>query len=81
MPRTQFFYHEKGNHDETWYYLCKDENGQAYIEHEFSAGPGNGSVEIGDPTRMSVQQFLESGQGTAQNNLLQLIATLLPDAD
>jgi hypothetical protein len=77
MARHQFYYHEKGNHNETWHYLCKDEYGRAYVETETSAGQGAG-MEIGEPHRRSVQEFLASGQGTAQENLLKLIATLIP---
>jgi hypothetical protein len=78
MARTPFYYHEKGNHDERWYYLCRDDNGKAYIESEFSPGPGRGNEDIG-PTSMSVLDFLASGQGTAQDKLLQLIASIIPE--
>jgi hypothetical protein len=80
MPRVQFYYHEKGNHDETWHYLCKDQHGRAYVETERSAGdPKRGSMEVGAPACRTIQEFLESGQGSAQNDLLSLIATLVPD--
>lgn len=76
MARKQFYYHEKGNHEETWYYLAQDVNGRAVVEREFSGAPGSGQVDIGTPTRMSVVEFLTGGQGTAQDNLLRLIGTL-----
>ena len=77
MARVQFYYHEKGNHDETWHYLCKDERGRAFVETETSAGPGRGDMEIGKPPLRSVQEFLASGQGTAQDNLLELMGKLV----
>lgn len=72
--RIRFFYHEKGNHDETWHYLCVGDSGEMHVETEYSAGPGRGSGEITKPYRRSVGEFLESGQGTAQDNLLKLLA-------
>lgn len=76
MPRKQFYYHEKGNHSETWYYLARDPSGLAVVEREFSGGLGSDDMEVGRPTRMSVSDFLSSGAGTAQDNLLRLIGTL-----
>jgi hypothetical protein len=76
MSRTQFYYHEKGNHSETWYYLTRDARGHGIVEREFSGGLGSDDMEVGAPTRMSVSEFLASGSGTAQDNLLRLIGTL-----
>ncbi len=73
MERVQFFYHEKGNHDETWHYLCVEEAGEMFVETEYSAGPGRGSGEITKPNRQSIDEFLASGHGTAQNNLRTLL--------
>lgn len=71
--RFQFYYHEKGNHDETWHYLCIAENGAMHVESEFSSGPGRGSGEITGPQRRTIEEFFASGQGTAQSNLKQLL--------
>lgn len=36
--KKQFFHHEKGNHDETWYYLARDtETGKVFIIHAWAA--------------------------------------------
>lgn len=72
--RIQFYYHEKGNHDETWHYLCISDDGVLHVETETSAGPGRGSGEITNPWARSVDEFLASGQGTAQSNLRELLA-------
>ena len=72
--RVRFYYHEKGNHDETWHYLCVSEAGEMHVETEFSSGPGHGSGEIGRPTRRSIEEFMASGRGTAQDNLQKLLA-------
>jgi len=72
--RIRFFYHEKGNHDETWHYLCVNDAGEMHVETEYSAGSGRGSGEITEPHRRSIEQFMESGRGTAQDNLRKLLA-------
>ena len=74
MARTRFYYHEKGNHDETWHYLCDGSNGEQYVETEYSAGPGRGSGEITGPVRRSIEVFFASGEGTAQANLRKILA-------
>lgn len=74
MERVRFFYHEKGNHDETWHYLCVEPDGGLHVESEYSAGPGRGSGEITEPIRRSIEEFLASGDGTAQSNLRDLLA-------
>jgi len=76
MARVQFYYHEKGNHSETWYFLSRDADGRGIVEREFSGGLGSDDMEVGPPTRMSISEFLVSGSGTAQDNLLRLIGTL-----
>lgn len=76
MARKQFYYHEKGNQEENWYYLAQDVNGRAVVEHEFSGAPGRGNEEIGAPTRITLADFLQQ-KGTAQDNLLKLISTIL----
>jgi hypothetical protein len=77
MARVRFYYHEKWSHDETWYYLNKGPDGRAFVEREFSAGRGD--MEVKGPERMEILDFLASGQGSAQYDLLQLIGTLVPD--
>ena len=72
--RIRFFYHEKGNHDETWHYLFVGDSGELHVETEYSAGPGRGSGEIPEPTRHSIEEFLAGGEGTAQRNLRDLLA-------
>jgi hypothetical protein len=70
----RFFYHEKGNHDETWYYLALDtETGAVYIEHEWAARGDVGSK------RVEIAEFLSGPKMTARDNLLKLIGTLVPD--
>jgi hypothetical protein len=70
----QFFHHEKGNHDETWYHLARDtDTGAVYIEHEWS-GPGNTGSK-----RIQIGEFLSSPGGTARDNLLKLIGTLVQE--
>lgn len=76
MSRKQFYYHEKGNHSETWYFLSRDLDGRGIVEREFSGGLGSDDMEVGPPTRMSISEFLASGSGTPQDNLLRLIGTL-----
>jgi len=74
VERIRFFYHEKGNHDETWHYLCITDDGAMHVESEYSAGPGRGSGVVTEPHRRSVAEFLASGRGTAQSNLEKLLA-------
>jgi hypothetical protein len=72
MARVQFYYHEKGNHDEKWHYLC-DVGGELHVETETSAGPGRGSGEITAPWRRSVEEFLEQDNSTAKDKLRALL--------
>lgn len=66
--RKQFFYHEKGNHDETWYYLVRDtETNNIYVIHAWAT---KSNV---DEASMDIAAFLNSGRGTAQDNLLKLL--------
>lgn len=71
--RIRFFYHERGNHDETWHYLSIASSGEMHVETEYSSGPGRGSCEIRGPFRSSIEEFLASGSGSAQFNLLDLL--------
>lgn len=73
--RRQFFYHEKGNHDERWHYLARDtETGRVWIV--------NGYAPMGEEyheTRSEVAEFLATDNSTAKSNLLTLIGSLIPD--
>ena len=75
MARTRFYYHEKGNHDETWHYLC-EEDGSFHVETETSPGPGRdwGSTEGEKPSRRSVDEFLAGDNSTAKDKLRELLA-------
>jgi hypothetical protein len=65
----RFFYHEKGNHDETWYYLARDtESGAIHIEHEWAERGNLGSKRIG------VAEFLSGRFMTARDTFLNLSA-------
>ena len=67
-----FFYHEKGNHDETWYYLARNtESGAVFVEHEWAERGNLGSRRIG------LAEFLSGSSMTACDNLLDLIGTLV----
>ncbi len=66
--KNRFFYHEKGNHDETWYYLARDtESNNVYVIHAWAHGRDV------DEAPMAITDFLNSGRGTAQDNLLKLL--------
>jgi hypothetical protein len=72
----RFFYHEKGNHDETWYYLARDtESGEVYVEHDWAARGNLGSE------RIEIAEFLSGPPITARHNLLKLIGTLVVESD
>lgn len=73
--KHQFFYHEKGNHDERWHYLARDTgNGRVFIINGY-APAGVNYYE----TESEVGRFLETDNSTAKANLLSLIGTLLPE--
>jgi hypothetical protein len=68
----RFFYREKGNHDEAWYYLARDnETGVVYVECQWAVGDHLGS------NRIEIADFLS---GPARANLLRLIGTLVTEA-
>jgi hypothetical protein len=74
VVKKRFFYHEKGSHDETWYYLARDtETGAVYIEHEWAARADTGSK------RVDIAEFLSGPSMTARDNLLKLIGTLVQE--
>jgi hypothetical protein len=71
----RFFYREKGNKDEAWYYLARDtETGAVYVECQWAVGDRSGS------NRIEITDFLMGPSNTARNNLLRLIGTLVTKA-
>jgi hypothetical protein len=71
--KHQFYHHEKGNHDETWFHLARDTvTGRVFIVHEWAARTDVGNRE------MSLQEFLRDTT-SAQDKLLQLIGTLVTE--
>ena len=71
----RFFYCEKGNADEAWYYLARDvETGEVYVEHQWAASGKLGS------NRIEITDFLEGPYTTARNNLLRRIGAIIEEA-
>jgi hypothetical protein len=69
-----FFAHEKGNHDETWYYLARDtETGRVFIIHEWAVRANLGERPL------EIAEFLAMANSTAQSNLLKLIGSLIEE--
>ncbi|KFC66845.1 hypothetical protein FG93_04327 [Bosea sp. LC85] len=74
VVRKQFHRHEKGNHDETFYYLARDtESRRVFIIHGWAAGKNVDEVEL------SVSDFLAQVNGTARDRFLELIGTLVEE--
>jgi hypothetical protein len=70
----QFFAHEKGNHDETWYRLARDtETGEVFILHEWAARSDAGSE------RIELSDFLSRNTSSAKTKLLTMIGTLVKE--
>lgn len=73
--KRQFFYHEKGNHDERWCYLARDtETRNVYVIVEWAARADQGEQNV------DLAEFLRTDNSTARSNLLTLIGSLVPDA-
>jgi hypothetical protein len=67
----RFFYREKGNHGEAWYYLGRDtQTGAVYVEYRWAARGNLGSK------RIAVTDFLRGPSKPARNSLLRLIRRL-----
>ncbi len=68
----QFYRHEKGNHDETFYSLARDsETGRVFIIHEWFAGANVGSAE------MTIPEFhARTHNSSAWARFLEFIGTL-----
>lgn len=68
----QFYRHEKGNHDETFYSLAHDtDTGRVFIIHEWFARENVGSVE------MTIPEFhTRTHNSSAWNRFLELIGSL-----
>ena len=68
--QRQFFYHERGNHDEKWYSLCRDtDTGDVFILHEWAE-----RANVGE-RRLTVREFM-GDTTSAQSKFLTLIGTL-----
>ena len=75
----QFHQHERGMGNEDFHSLARDtETGEVFVIHETSHRVGDG-FRSGEQ-RIPIQEFLAMG-GSAQNKLLSLIGTLVPEAD
>jgi hypothetical protein len=68
----QFYAHEKGNHDETFYSLARDsETGRVFIIHEWFARENVGSSE------MTVAEFYaQTHNSSAWSRFVDLVGTL-----
>jgi hypothetical protein len=70
----QFYAHEKGNHDETFYHLARDtETGEVFVMHEWYARADVGSA------RIELADFLSRNTSSAKTKLLALIGTLVKE--
>jgi hypothetical protein len=71
----RFFYREKNDRGEAWYYLGRNtQTGAAYVECKWAARGILGS------RRMAVSAFLRSPSQPARNSLLRLIGRLKEEA-
>jgi hypothetical protein len=67
----RFFYREKGNHGEAWYYLGRDtRTGAVFVEYKWAAR-GNLGYK-----RIAVTDFLRGPSKPARNSLLKLVRRL-----
>ena len=72
----RFFYREKGDRGEAWYYLGRDtQTGALYVECKWTARGIFGSK------RIAVSAFLRSPSQPARNSLLRLIGRLKETGD
>ena len=70
----RFFYREKGNHVEAWYYLARDtETGAVYIEHQWASWGNSGS------NRIDISDFLEGPSTRARNSFLRLVGAIIEE--
>lgn len=75
----QFHQHERGTGNEDFHSIARDtDTGEVFVIHETSRR-GVGGFQSREQ-KISVQEFLAIG-GSAQNELLSLIGTLVPDTD
>jgi hypothetical protein len=71
----RFFYREKGNADEAWYYLARDaKTGAFYVERRWVSWGNSGS------NRTEISDFLEGPSTSAQNNLLRFVGGIIERA-
>lgn len=69
---SQFYGHEKGNHDETFYYLARDtDSGRVFVIHEWYNRANVGSAQ------MTVADFLaKTANSSASGDFLRFIGQL-----
>ena len=71
----RFFYREKGDADEAWYYLARDaETGTFYVEHQWASSGNSGS------NRIEIGEFLEGPYTTPRNSFLRLVGAIIKEA-
>jgi hypothetical protein len=74
VQMKRFFYREKGNADEAWYYLARDvESGAVYVEHQWASSGKLGS------NRIEISDFVEGPYTTASNNLLRFVGAIIEE--
>ena len=73
--RIQFHHSERGLGDEEWFFLSRDEKGEAFVLHEWSLRKKNGDYAPGS-AHIELDAFL-TRRGTAQSALRMLIGELL----
>lgn len=74
--RKRFHYHEKGNHDEKWFYLAKDtDTGRVFIIHAWAEKDNIGESE------MTIPQFIEGRKDTALSKFYELVGSLATDKE
>jgi predicted deacetylase len=75
--RRQFFYHEKGNHDERWHWLARDtDTGRVFVINGY-APMGQEDFE----TESEVGEFLTNDNSSARTKLLEVIGSLVTEPD
>jgi hypothetical protein len=69
------FFHEKSPSHEEWFYISRDETGDAVVEREWDdcrTGRNRSGSQV-----MSVKKFFASRSGEAQRKLVQLMGARL----
>ena len=74
VVKRQFYKNHKPNGDEYMFHLARDsESGEVFVIRQ-----ADYMVDGGSETNMTLYEFLAGG-GNRQNDLLQLIGSLVPD--